>query len=106
MTQPNFKVKKGDTVEVITGKEKGKRGTVTKVLLKDEKVIVEGVNVVTRFLKVTHQNPNGPVQKNLPVHISNVAVVDPSTNKPGRVGYRLTKDGSKERFFKKSGNAL
>jgi large subunit ribosomal protein L24 len=106
MTQPKFNIKKGDMVEVITGKEKGKRGTVQRILMKDSKLLIEGVNQVTRFLKATQQNPNGPVQKNLPLHISNVALIDPSTNKPGRVGIRVKEDGSKERFFKKSGSTL
>jgi large subunit ribosomal protein L24 len=106
MTQPKFKIKKGDLVEVMTGKDKGKRGEVQKVHLADALIVVQGVNEVTRFLKPSQSNPDGPVRKTLPINISNVALVDPSTNVPGKVGYRISKEGSKERFFKKSGTAV
>jgi large subunit ribosomal protein L24 len=106
MTQLRFKVKKDDLVEVITGKNKGKRGKVLKVFLSEARVLVEGVNVVTRFLKATPQNPDGPVSKTLPIHISNVAVVDPSTDKPGKVAIRINEDGTKTRVFKKSAQAV
>ncbi len=106
MTQPKFKIKKGDMVEVMTGKDKGRRGQVQRVLLADAQVVVEGVHQVTRFLKPSQTNPEGRVNKTLPVNISNVALVDPSTNQVGKVGYRVNKEGNKERFFKKSGTAL
>lgn len=106
MTQVKYKIKKGDTVEVVTGKEKGKRGEVSKVFLAEGKVLINGVNVVTRFLKQTAQNPNGPITKNLPLQISNIALVDPTTDRPGKVGVRFNASGKKERFFKKSGSAV
>ncbi len=105
MTQPKFKIKKGDLVQVIAGKDKGKRGHITKVILDESRAVVEGVNVVTRNQKPTSMNPGGPVKKNLPIHISNLALVDPSTGKPGRVGYKK-QDDQKVRFFKKTGNVL
>jgi large subunit ribosomal protein L24 len=105
MTQPKFKIKKGDLVQVTAGKDKGKQGQVTKVLLCEAKAIVEGVNVVTRNYKPSATNPGGPAQKNLSIHISNLAVVDPSNGKPGRVGYKVH-EGQKVRFFKKTGNVL
>ncbi len=106
MTQPKFKIKKGDTVQVTTGKERGKRGTVTKVFLDEAKALVEGVNVVTRNKKPTQMNPNGPVTKNLPVHMSNLSHIDPSSDQPAKVGYKVDEDGNKVRFFKKSGALL
>jgi len=106
MSQPKFKVKKGDVVQVMLGKDRGKRGVVTKVLLGDSKAIVEGVNVVKRNLKPSQSNPDGPVSKTLPIHISNLSLVDPSTDQPAKVGYKVDKDGSKSRFFKKSGGLL
>ncbi len=106
MTQVRFKIKKGDTVQVTTGKEKGKRGVVAKIILADSKAIVEGVNTVTRNKKPTQLNPNGPVQKNLPIHISNLALVDHSSDKPGKIGYKVTAEGNKVRYFKKTGTEL
>lgn len=105
MTQPKFKIKKGDLVQVTAGKDKGKQGQVTKVMLNDARAVVEGVNVVTRNQKPSATNPGGPVQKNLSIHISNLAVVDPSNGKHGRIGYKI-QDGEKVRFFKKTGNIL
>lgn len=106
MTQNNFKIKRGDFVQVMVGREKGKTGTVKKVLLDREMVVVEGVREVVRFMKPSQACPEGKVSKTLPIHISNVAVLDPSTNKPARVGYRFNSEGVKERFFKKSGTVL
>lgn len=106
MTQARFKVKKGDFVRVMTGKEKGKVGTVLKVFLDEGRVLVSGVRSVVRFMRPSQAHPDGKVSKNLPIHISNVAVVDPSDNKPSKVGYRVNKDGKKERFFKRTQNVV
>ena len=106
MTQKNFKIKRGDLVMVMVGVEKGRTGIVKKVLLESEKIIVEGVRQVTRFIRPSQQYPEGKYRKTLPIHISNVAVVDPSTDKPVKVGYRLNEQGVKERFCKKSGTIL
>lgn len=106
MTQKKFKVKRGDLVEVIAGKEKGRRGEVARVMFKTDRVVVKGVNLVTRFLKQSAQNPDGPVQKEASLHISNVSLVDPSTDKPAKVGYRMLENGTKERYFKRSGDAV
>lgn len=105
MTQPKFKIKKGDRVQVTVGKDKGKQGLVSKILLSESKAIVEGVNLVTRHQKPSQVNPSGSIQKNLPIHISNLALIDPSTHLVGRVGYKM-EDGQKVRFFKKSGQVL
>lgn len=106
MTQVRFKIKKGDLVQVTTGKNKGRRGIVQKVLLSEGRVIVEGVNQVTRHMRPSQANPNGSVVKTLPIHISNVAAVDPTTDAPAKVGYKVNQDGSKVRVFKKTGNAV
>ncbi len=105
MTQPKFKVKRGDIVQVMVGKNKGKQGQILKVILDDAKAIVESVNVVTRNSKPSATNPGGPIQKNLPIHISNLSLIDPSNGKPARIGYKL-EDGQKVRFFKKTGTVL
>jgi large subunit ribosomal protein L24 len=105
MTQVRYKVKRGDFVEVLVGKDKGKRGKVLKVFLDEAKALVEGVNQVVRKVKPSAANPDGPYSKTLPIHISNVALVDPSTDRPSKVGYRKNGD-VKERFFKKSGNPV
>lgn len=98
------KIKKGDQVVVLTGKDKGKRGTVLAVR-KDGRVVVEGVNVVKRH---TRPNPNrgvtgGIIDKEAPVHLSNVALYNPATGKGERVGIKTLEDGRKVRYFKKSG---
>ncbi len=106
MTQKRFKVKKGDTVQVIAGARKGMRGVVEKVLLDDAKVIVKDVNVVKRNVKISEANPEGFIHKTLPLPISNVSIIDPSSDKPGKVGYRFAADGAKERYFKKTNNVV
>jgi large subunit ribosomal protein L24 len=100
------KLKKGDNVVVITGRDKGKRGEVTRVLA--EKVLVAGINQVKK-----HQRPNpmkneqgGIVNKEMPIHVSNVAVWNPVTQKADRVGIRVLQDGRKVRFFKSNGELL
>jgi large subunit ribosomal protein L24 len=100
------KLKKGDNVVVIAGRDKGKRGEVTRVLA--EKVLVAGINQVKK-----HQRPNpmkneqgGIVNKEMPIHVSNVAVWNPVTQKADRVGIRVLEDGRKVRFFKSNGELL
>ena len=100
-------VKKGDTVAVIAGDDKGKVGQVMKVDPRAGKVLVQGINRVYRHLRPSRRHPQGGrIQKEMPVHISNVLPVDPKTNQPTRVGFRVKEDGTKERFAKKSGEAL
>jgi large subunit ribosomal protein L24 len=105
MTQPKFKIKRGDVVQVVTGRDKGRRGTVTKVLLDKGKVVVENINTVVRNVKPDYKNPDGPHRKAMPIDISNVSLVDPATNVPAKVGYKI-EDGKKVRYFKKSGNVV
>ncbi|WP_055340110.1 50S ribosomal protein L24 [Paraclostridium sordellii] len=101
-----MRVKKGDTVVVIAGKDKGKKGTVTKVFTKANRVLVEGVNVITKHQKPTAVNPQGGIiNKEAPIHISNVMPVDPETGKGTRVRFEV-KDGQKVRVSVKSGKEI
>jgi large subunit ribosomal protein L24 len=106
MTQPKFFARKGDTVQVITGKYKGHRGVIRKVFLKEGKVLVENVNVVARNAKPDYKHPEGTYKKELPIDISNVSLIDPSNNKPGKIGHKMDENGKKVRYFRKSGTVL
>jgi large subunit ribosomal protein L24 len=101
-----FKIRKGDKVVVITGKDKGKTGEVTQVLPKESRVLVQGVNIVRRHQRQTAQQQGGIITKEAPIHISNVAHIDPSSEKPTRVGYRTLEDGRKVRVAKRSGSPI
>ncbi|HEX4607442.1 MAG TPA: 50S ribosomal protein L24 [Urbifossiella sp.] len=97
-------IRKDDTVVILTGDDKGTRGKVLSTLPKDNKLIVQGVNRVYRHLKPSRANPQGGrLSKEMPVNVSNVMLIDPSTNQPTRVGIRYTADGTKELYAKKSG---
>ncbi|WP_283613714.1 50S ribosomal protein L24 [Ligilactobacillus aviarius] len=99
-------IKKNDKVKVIAGKDKGKEGTVEKVFLSKERVIVKGVNIVKKHQKPTNANPNGGiVEVEAPIHVSNVMLIDPSNNEPTRVGFKI-EDGKKVRVSKKTGKTL
>ena len=100
------KIKKGDNVVVLSGKDKGRTGTVQAVMPKDSKVVVEGVNVSARHRKPSQQNPQGGIDRNpAPMHISKVALADPKDGKPTRVRFE-TKDGRKVRVAVKSGETI
>ncbi|HVK18103.1 MAG TPA: 50S ribosomal protein L24 [Fimbriiglobus sp.] len=97
-------IRKDDVVEVLTGDDKGKRGRVLRVQRDKGKVVVEGVNKVYRHLKPSRRNPQGGrLSKEMPVQASNVALIDPQTNRPTRLGVRYLADGTKELYAKKSG---
>lgn len=99
-------VKKGDKVKVLSGKDKGKTGAILEVYPKNERVIVEGVNVVKKHAKPSQENPQGGILNiEAPIHASNVLPIDPKTGEPTRVGYEI-KDGKKIRIAKKSGAPL
>lgn len=101
------KIKKGDRVVVLSGKDKGKHGDVVKSLPKDGKVVVSGINVITRHVKPSQTNPQGGLERReAPIHVSKVAIEDPKTGKPSRVGFRIEKDGSKVRVAKRSGEVI
>jgi large subunit ribosomal protein L24 len=100
-----LKVKKGDKVVVITGRDKGKSGEILQVLRAENRVIVQGVNMAQRHQRQTMQQEGGIIQKELPIHVSNVALVDPKSDKPTRVGYKM--DGERKiRVARRSGEAL
>ena len=101
-----MKVKKGDTVIVIAGKDKGKRGEVLRSIPADWRVIVQGVNVVKRHTRPAAGQPGGIVEKEAPIHVSNVMLVDPKTDKPTRVGRKLLDDGRRVRYAKGSGEVI
>ena len=100
-------VKKGDKVVVIAGDDKGKIGEVLRVDVDKAKVVVQGIARVHKHIKPSRQHPRGGrIEKEMPISISNVLPVDPKTNKPTRVGFRIGSDGSKQRIAKKSGESL
>ncbi len=101
-----FKVKKGDTVIVLTGREKGKSGEIIRMLPKEKRVLVRDVNMVKRHTKPSPTNPGGIVDKEAPIHVSNVALVDPNDGKPTRIGYRVLEDGRKVRVARRSGEVI
>ncbi|EHF02226.1 MULTISPECIES: 50S ribosomal protein L24 [unclassified Olsenella] len=102
-----MKIKKGDQVEVLSGKDKGKRGEVIKAMPAEGKVVVRGVAMVKKAQRPTQQGQQGGiVEREAAIDVSNVAIVDPQTDKPTRVGYRFNEDGKKVRFAKKSGVEL
>ncbi len=101
------KIKKGDYVVVISGKDKGRKGEVTKVFPKESRVIVSGVKMVKRHMRPSQADPDGGIKQfEAPIHVSNVAHIDPNENVPTRVGFGTSKDGRKIRIAKKSGAAL
>ena len=100
-------IKKGDTVYVNTGKDKGKTGKVIKVFVEEQRAIVEGLNIVSKTQKPNAKNPQGGIIKmEAPIHISNLNVVDPKTGKPTRIGRRLNEEGKLVRYAKKSGEEI
>ncbi len=101
-----LKIKKGDQVIVIAGRDKGARGEVLKVLPKENRAIVKGVNMVKRHQKATQTAEGGIVSKEAPIHISNLAHVDPKDGKPTRVGFKVLEDGRKVRYSKRSGEVI
>ena len=102
----SMKIKKGDMVSVVAGKDKGKTGKVTKILTKKAKAFVEGINLVKKHTKPSQTNKGGIETVEMPIHLSNLMMIDPKTNKPSRVGFKFLEDGKKIRFLKKSGETL
>ncbi len=100
-------IKKGDTVYVNAGNSKGQTGTVLKVLVKENRAIVEGVNKIKKSQKPSAKFPQGGIiEMEAPIHVSNLNVVDPKTKKPTRIGRKLNADGQKVRYAKKSGEEI
>jgi large subunit ribosomal protein L24 len=100
------KIRKGDKVVVLAGKDKGRSGEVLSVSPKDNKAVVRGVNMIVRHQRQTPQQEAGLIRKEAPIHVSNLAVADPKDGKPTRVGFQVQKDGSKVRVAKRSGEVI
>ncbi len=101
------KIRKDDEVIVLTGRDKGKRGAVLRIITKTDRVLVEGVNVTKRHVKPTQGDPQGGiVEREAPIHISNVALVDPESDRPTRVRYKNLEDGRKVRVAARSGEVI
>jgi large subunit ribosomal protein L24 len=101
-----LKIKKGDKVVVISGRDKGKKGEVLRVLREENRVVVQGVHMVKRHTRPAASNPGGIVEKEGSIHISNVAHEDPKSGKPTRVGYKFLEDGRKVRVARRSGETI
>lgn len=102
------KIKKDDTVIVLAGRDKGRVGKVIRIIIKKNKAVVEGINMVSKHVK---PNPDrniegGITKKELPIHLSNIALLNLSTNKPDRVGFKILEDGKKVRYFKSNGEVI
>jgi large subunit ribosomal protein L24 len=100
------KYKKGDRVQVIAGKDKGKQGEILRVLTAKERAVVQGVNVARRHTRPSQTSPGGIVNKEMPIAVSNLAHIDPKDDKPTRVGFKFLDDGRKVRFAKRSGEVI
>ena len=100
------KIRKGDKVVVLSGKDKGRTGEVLRVMPKDDKAVVRGVNQVRRHQKQSQSQEGGIITKEAPIHLSNIALADPKDGKPTRVGFKFEKDGKKVRVAKRSGETI
>ena len=101
-----MKIKKGDQVLVISGRDKGKRGEVLRAVPKEKRLIVQGVNMIKRHQRPTQTEAGGSIEKEASIGVSNVAIIDPKSDRPTRVGYRILDDGRKVRFAKRSGELI
>ena len=100
------KIRKGDKVVVLAGKDKGRTGEVVKVMPKDDKAVVRGVNIIRRHQKQSQSQEGGIISKEAPIHISNLALEDPKDGKPTRIGFKFLDGGKKVRFAKRSGEVI
>ena len=103
---PKLKIKKGDNVVVISGRDKGRTGEVLRVFPEEGRLIVQGVQVAKRHTRPRMGEPGGIVEKELTIQISNVAHIDPQSRKPTRIGYKILEDGRKVRFARRSGEII
>jgi large subunit ribosomal protein L24 len=101
-----LKIKKGDKVVVISGRDKGKNGEVLRVVREENRAVVQGVNLVKRHTRPSPGQPGGIIEKEAAIHISNLAHIDPKSQKSTRVGYKFLQDGRKVRYAKRSGEVL
>jgi len=101
-----LKIRKGDRVKVIAGRSKGKVGDVLRVLATDHRVVVSGVNVIKRHTKPSRTDTGGIIEREAAIHVSNVALLDPKTDKPTKIGFKFLEDGRKVRFARGSGETI
>jgi large subunit ribosomal protein L24 len=101
-----LKIRKGDRVKVIAGRSKGKIGDVLRVIAADQRVVVSGVNVIKRHTKPSRTEQGGIIEREAAIHVSNVALLDPKSDKPTKVGFKFLEDGRKVRFARASGETL
>ncbi len=101
-----LKIRKGDRVKVITGRSKGKVGDVLRVLPEENRVVVSGVNVIKRHTKPSRTESGGIIEREAAIHVSNVALLDPKSDKPTKVGFKFLEDGRKVRFARASGETI
>ena len=101
-----LKIRKGDRVKVIAGRSKGKIGDVLRVLAADQRVVVSGVNVIKRHTKPSRTEQGGIIEREAAIHVSNVALIDPKSDKPTRVGFKFLEDGRKVRIARASGETI
>jgi large subunit ribosomal protein L24 len=106
MSNAKYKIHKGDEVIVLTGKDKGKSGEITKMMLSEGRALVQGINMVKRHTKQTQTSEGGIITKEAPIHVSNLALKDPKTGKATKVGYKMNKDGTKTRVSRSSGEKI
>lgn len=105
--QSKYHIKKGDTVVVITGEDKGTEGKVLSVVTKTDKAIVEGVNLISKHTKPNAKSPQGGIiKKEAPIHISNLMLINPATGKPTKIGRKLNENGKLVRYSKKTGEDI
>ncbi len=100
------KIRKGDNVVVLAGKDKGRTGEVLSVMPKENRAVVRGINMIVRHQRQSQAQEGGLIRKEAPIHLSNLAVADPKDGKPTRVGFRVEKDGKKVRVAKRSGDVI
>ena len=100
------KIRKGDHVVVLTGRDQGKNGAVLKVFPRENRAIVQGVNLVKRHQRQTQNRDGGIISKEVPIHLSNLAIEDPKDGKSTRIGFKTLKDGRKVRFARRSGETI
>ena len=106
MATAKFKIKKGDEVIVLTGKDKGKKGEIIKMIPATSRAIVQGINLVKRHTRQTQTEPGGIITKEATIHVSNLALIDPKSGAATKAGYKLEKDGTKVRISRASGEAI
>ncbi len=100
------KIRKGDKVVVLSGRDRGRQGEVLRVITKDARALVRGINTVKRHQRQTPRQEGGIIEKEAPIHLSNLALLDPKSGKPTRVGFKLLSDGRKVRVARKSGEVI